>query len=201
MLKVGLTGGLASGKTYIASCFEGFGARVAYADQFGHETLRPTGEAYAEVIREFGLGILDRDGFIDRSALGSIVFADERQLKRLNAIIHPHVFKREEAFFEQVAEEEPTGVAVIEAAIMIEIGSYKRYDRIVLADCPLETQIERFMQRNKASREQALERIERQMPLEEKRKYADYVIDTSGAMPRTKELARAVYVKLKEEAA
>ena len=200
MLKVGLTGGLASGKTYIASCLEGFGAYVAYADQFGHETLRPTGEAYAEVIREFGVEVLDRDGFIDRAALGAIVFADQQQLKKLNAIVHPHVFQREEAFFDQVTAEYPTGVAVIEAAIMIEIGSYKRYDRIVLADCPLETQIERFMERNKASREQALARIHRQMPLEEKRKYADYVIDTSGPMPRTKELARAVYVKLTEEA-
>jgi dephospho-CoA kinase len=201
MLKVGLTGGLASGKTYIASCFEGFGAHVAYADQFGHEALRPTGEAYAEVIREFGMEILDRDGFIDRPALGAIVFADQEQLKKLNAFVHPHVFQREEAFFEQVARQDPRGVAVIEAAIMIEIGSYKRYDRIVLADCSLETQIERFMERNKASREQALARIQRQMPLEEKRQYADYGIDTSEPMPRTKELARAVYVKLKEEAA
>jgi dephospho-CoA kinase len=132
--------------------------------------------------------------------LGAIVFADQEQLKKLNAIIHPHVFRREEVFFDQVAEKDPTGVAIIEAAIMIEVGSYKRYDRIVLADCPLETQIERFMERNNASREQALARIERQMPLEMKRQYADYVIDTSGPMPRTKELARAVYVKLKEEA-
>lgn len=200
MLKVGLTGGLASGKTYIASCFEGFGAHVAYADKLGHETLLPTGEAYAEVIREFGKEILDREGFIDRAALGAIVFANEERLKKLNAIVHPHVFRREEAFFAQVAERDAGGVAVVEAAIMIEIGSYKRYDRIVLADCPLETQIERFMARNGASREQALARIERQMPLEKKRRYADYVIDTSGSMPRTMELARAVYVKLKEEA-
>ncbi len=200
MLRVGLTGGLASGKTYIASCFESFGAHVAYADRFGHETLRPTGEAYAEVIREFGREILDRDGFIDRAALGAIVFADEEQLKKLNAIVHPHVFRREEAFFAQIAEEDAAGVAVVEAAIMIEIGSYKRYDRIVLAHCPLETQIERFMARENASREQALARIERQMPLETKRRYADYVIETSGSMTRTMELARAVYVKLKEEA-
>jgi dephospho-CoA kinase len=200
MLKVGLTGGLASGKTYIASCFEGFGAHVAYADKLGHETLLPTGEAYAEVIREFGKEILDREGFIDRAALGAIVFANEERLKKLNAIVHPHVFRREEAFFAQVAERDAGGVAVVEAAIMIEIGSYKRYDRIVLADCPLETQIMRFMARNGASREQALARIERQMPLEKKRRYADYVIDTSGSMPRTMELARAVYVKLKEEA-
>src|SRR5690606_7126194 len=133
-------------------CFEGFGAHVAYADKFGHETLRPTGEAYAEVIREFGMEILDRDGFIDRSTLGAIVFADNEQLKKLNAIVHPHVFRREEAFFEQVAEEDAQGVAVVEAAIMIVIGSYKRYDRIVLADCPLETQAERFIERNNASR-------------------------------------------------
>lgn len=200
MLKVGLTGGLASGKTFIATCLEGFGAHVIYADKLGHETLRPTGEAYAEVLREFGMEILDRDGFIDRSALGKLVFADEALLNKLNAIVHPHVFRREEAWMEQIANEDPTGVAVVEAAILIEIGSYKHYDRIVLADCPLETQIERFMERNKATREQALARISRQMPLEEKRPYADYIIDTSGSMAKTKELARKVYVKLKEEA-
>jgi dephospho-CoA kinase len=200
MLTVGLTGGLASGKTFIASCFQEFGAHVIHADKLGHEALARDGEAYDEVIAAFGGGILNEHGSINRAALGAIVFNDPEQLERLNNIIHPHIFHRQEGFFQQIAEIEPHGIAVVEAAIMIEIGSYKRYDRIVLADCPLETQIERFMSRDNATREQALARIDRQMPLEEKRPYADHIIDTTGSFDETRERTRTVYVKLREEA-
>lgn len=200
MLTVGLTGGLASGKTFIASCFQEFGAHVIHADKLGHETLARNGEAYEEVIAAFGGGILHEDGSINRTTLGATVFDNPEQLEKLNNIIHPHVFRRQEAFFAQVAEVAPQGIAVVEAAIIIEIGSYKRYDRIVLAVCPLETQIERFIKRDDATREQALARIEHQMPLEEKRRYADEIIDTTGSFDETRELARAVYVKLGTEA-
>lgn len=200
MLAVGLTGGLASGKTFIASCFEEFGAHVIHADKLGHEVLAKNGEAYDDVVGEFGTGILRDDGSIDRSAVGAIVFTDPDRLAKLNTLIHPHIFRRQETFFEQVRADDPSGIAVVEAAIMIEIGSYKRYDRIVLAACPLETQIERFTHRDGATREQALARIDRQMPLEEKRAFADHIIDTTGTFDETRELARAVYVKLREEA-
>ena len=205
MLKVGLTGGLASGKTFVASCFEDLGARVIHADKIGHETLAPDGEAYRDVVREFGEGILTADDVIDRKALGRIVFADSAKLTRLNALIHPHVFRREQEFFDQLEREDPGAVGVVEAAILIEAGSYVGYDRIVLAYCPTEVQIERFIERaaaagRPATREDALARLEQQMPLDEKRRYADYLIDTSGSMEQTRERAAEVYVKLREEA-
>ncbi len=205
MLKVGLTGGLASGKTFVSRCFEDLGAHVVRADKLGQETLTPEGEAYSDVVREFGKGILTPDGAIDRKALGRIVFADPAKLARLNALIHPHVFRREQELLQQIEQEDPRAVAVVEAAIMIEAGSSVGYDRIVLAYCSPELQIARFIERAEAAgetatREEALARMARQMPLEEKRRFADYLIDTSGSMEQTRRRAAEVYVKLKEEA-
>lgn len=198
MLKVGLTGGLASGKTFVAGVLEGLGCRVAYADRMGHETLEPGGDAYDAVIGRFGREIVSEDGSIDRKKLGAVVFADKSRLDELNALIHPHVFRRQEAFFDEVAQADPHAVAVIEAAIMIETGSYKRYDKLVLAACPPETQIARYMTREGASEAQARARLARQMPLAEKREYADYIIDTSGTKDDTERQVREVYARLKE---
>lgn len=198
MLKVGLTGGLASGKTFVAGVLEKLGCHVAYADRMGHETLDPGGEAYEDVIRAFGREILTPNGSIDRKKLGSIVFAERTRLDELNSLIHPHVFRRQEAFFAEVERADPAGVAVVEAAIMIESGSYKRYDKLVLAVCPPEMQIRRFMARDGATEAPARARLERQMPLAEKIRYADFVIDTSGAKEDTERQVREVYCQLKE---
>jgi dephospho-CoA kinase len=198
MVKVGLTGGLASGKTFVAGVFERLGCRVAYADRMGHETLEPGGEAYHDVIRTFGPSIVAENGSIDRKKLGAIVFAQNSRLDELNALIHPHVFRRQEAFFAEVERADSKAVAVVEAAIMIETGSYKRYDKLVLAACPPEVQIRRYMHREGASEAQARARLDRQMPLDEKRKYADYVIDTSGTKVDTERQVRDVYAILKE---
>jgi dephospho-CoA kinase len=198
MVKVGLTGGLASGKTFVAGVFERLGCRVAYADRMGHETLEPGGEAYHDVIRTFGPSIVAENGSIDRKKLGAIVFAQNSRLDELNALIHPHVFRRQEAFFAEVERADSKAVAVVEAAIMIETGSYKRYDKLVLAACPPEVQIRRYMHREGASEAQARARLDRQMPLDEKRKYADYVIDTSGTKVDTERQVREVYAILKE---
>jgi len=198
MLKVGLTGGLASGKTFVAGILEALGCRVAYADRMGHETLQPGGDAYDDVVRAFGPDIVAEGGSIDRKKLGAIVFAEKHRLDELNALIHPHVFRRQEAFFAEAGRADPHAVAVIEAAIMIETGSYKRYDKLVLAACPPEVQIERYMNREGATAAQARARLERQMPLSEKRKYADYVIDTSGTKDATERQVRGTYAQLKE---
>ena len=201
MLKVGLTGGLASGKSFVARLFEDWGARVMHADKAGHAVLEQNGEAYAEVVGEFGEGILRPDGSIDRKALGSIVFANPEKLAKLNSLVHPHVFARQSAFFEQVRHDVPDGIAVVEAAIMVETGSYKSYDQLVLAVCPPEVQIARFVEREGATEEEARARMARQMPLAEKIAYADYVIDTSGSKDDTVSRARSVWEKLKAEAA
>lgn len=201
MLKVGLTGGLASGKSFIARVFRDCGARVIEADKIGHQVLLPDGEAYQGVVAEFSDEILHPNGEINRKALGTIVFGDPERLERLNALVHPHVFRRQEAFFEQAAAGDRSAVAVVEAAILIETGGRERYDRIVLAYCPPEIQIERFMARDGGTAEQARTRMDRQMPLAEKIPYADYLIDTSESKTDTERRARDVYAKLKAEAA
>jgi dephospho-CoA kinase len=201
MLRVGLTGGLASGKSFAASEFERLGCAVLQADKLGHRILAEDLEARDEIVREFGQGILSEDGAISRKALSAIVFSDKTRLQRLNAIVHPRVFAGLERFFGEVETRDPDAVAMVEAAIMIESGSYKRYQRLVLAACPRELQIERFMRRDAASRQEAESRIARQMPLEDKRRFAHFLIDTGGTEAETLRQVRTVYGRLRAEAA
>jgi dephospho-CoA kinase len=199
MLKVGLTGGLASGKTFVARLLEELGCHLLRADRLGHEVLRPGGEAREDVIGEFGRDILTANGEIDRKALGALVFADPVRLKALNALVHPHVFRRQEEWFRALAGREPADIGVVEAAIMIESGSYKRYDKLILTACPAELQIARYREREGASEDEARARLAHQMPLSEKRKYADYIVDTSGSEEETGRQVRGIYRRLKEE--
>jgi dephospho-CoA kinase len=200
MLKVGLTGGLASGKSFVASLLADHGCHVAHADRLGHAVLLPGGEAYPAVIQEFGCDILGADGMIDRKLLGKLVFSDPQRLEVLNSLVHPHVFRRQEEFFRRVATEDPAGIAVVEAAIMIEAGSYKHYDRLLVTYCSPEQQIARFVEREGGTEAEARARLARQMPLEEKRKFADYVIDTSGTKQDTARNVDEVYRELHAEA-
>ena len=200
MLKVGLTGGLATGKSYVSARLVELGCHVIQADRLGHEVLRRGAEAYEDVVAAFGDGIVGDDGEINRKALGAIVFPDPAQLEKLNALVHPHVFARQEAFFATVKRDDPQGIAVVEAAIMIESGSYKRYDRLVVTVCPAEMQVRRFVERG-GTEEEARDRLARQMSIEEKRKYADFVIDTSGTFGETDQQVGRVYETLKLQAA
>ncbi|MEX2300153.1 MAG: dephospho-CoA kinase [Bryobacterales bacterium] len=200
MLKVGLTGGLASGKSFVAGLLAEHGCHVIHADRLGHEALLPDGEVYPAVVQEFGCDILRADGEIDRKLLGKLVFSDPERLEVLNSLVHPYVFRRQEEFFAAVAGEDPAGIAVVEAAIMIEVGSYKRYDRLVITYCSVEQQVERFVEREGGSEEEARARLARQMPLEAKRKFADYIIDTSGSKQDTARGVEQVYRKLHAEA-
>ena len=201
MLKVGLTGGLASGKTHVARQLEDLGCHVVHADQLGHEALEPGSECYKQVVAEFGREIVTDGGEIDRKALGALVFPDPERLKTLNSFVHPYVFRRQEEFFQQTERADPSGIAVVEAAIMIESGSYKRYGQLILTVCPPEMQIERFRGRSGATEQEARARLDRQMPIEEKRRYADYIIDTSGTYEETARQVRDVYEKLRQAAA
>jgi dephospho-CoA kinase len=197
MLRVGLTGGLASGKSHVGRALAELGCAVIWADELGHLALEPDGEARAAVIREFGGGILDERGRIDRRKLAAEVFGDPDRLKLLNSLVHPVVIRREEELIAQAAAGDPNGIVVVEAAILIETGSWRRFERLILAVCPLEAQVERAMNRDGITREQALMRIARQMPLEEKRKYAHYVVDTSGAREETYRQTLAVFQSLR----
>ncbi len=197
MLKVGLTGGLASGKSFVGEALASYGCFLIQADRVGHEVLAPGGEAFAAVVREFGEEILDGGGAIDRRRLAALVFADEAMLARLNAIVHPAVIHREETLTNEFFARDPHGIAVVEAAILIETGSYRRFDKLILVFCDYERQLQRAMRREGALETDIRARIGRQMPLEEKRKYADFVIDTSGSKEDTLLQTRAIYEELR----
>jgi dephospho-CoA kinase len=197
MLKAGLTGGLACGKTFVGETLAGYGCLLIQADELGHAALEPGGEAYAEVVREFGREILDGEGRIERRALAGLVFGAPERLERLNRLVHPAVVRREDELMAAFRAREPRGIAVVEAAILIETGSYKRYDRIILVACREDQQVERAMRREGAQEADVRARLSRQMPLEEKRKYADFVIDTSGKKEDTVRQTRAAYEALR----
>ncbi len=197
MLRVGLTGGLACGKSFAGEALRDMGCLLIQADALGHEALLPGGAAYPGVLAEFGREILTGDGTIDRKALAGLVFGDADRLARLNALVHPAVVRREEQLIGEFARREPDGIAVVEAAILIETGSYRRFDKLILVTCTEEQQVERAMRREGAEEGDIRARIGRQMPLEEKRKYADFVIDTSGAKEDTLRQTREVYEKLR----
>jgi dephospho-CoA kinase len=201
MLRVGLTGGLASGKSLVGRALADLGCYVIEADVLGRQVLEMGGETYDAVIAAFGKEILDPDGKINRRRLAAIVFADsadaQQQLAKLNALVHPQVKLRERDLANEYAREHPDGIVVTEAAILVETGSYKDYDRLIVAVCRPEQQIERSMERDGVSREEVLRRLRRQMPLEEKVKYADFIIDTSGSKEDTLQQVRTVYEALR----
>jgi dephospho-CoA kinase len=197
MLKVGLTGGLACGKSFVGEILRGYGCLLIQADELGHAVLAPGGEAYDEVVREFGNSVLDAAGRIDRRALAAQVFGSADRLAALNRLVHPPVYRREDQLMAEFAAREPHGIAVVEAAILIETGSYRRYDRIVLVTCRQDQQVERALRREGASESDVKARLSRQMTLEEKRKYADFVLDTSGEKEETVRQTCAVFQELR----
>jgi dephospho-CoA kinase len=193
MLKVGLTGGYATGKTFVAHELAQRGCHLIYADALGHQVLLPGGEAYSPVVAQFGSQILDPGGNIDRKRLAEIVFSNPGLLTRLSSLVHPAVFHLEENLLEEIRKQDPHAIAVIEAAILIETKRNAVFDRLILTSADEEVQIARGMKRDNLTREQVLARLANQMPLTEKRKYADYVIDTSGTKEDTVHQVEEVY--------
>ncbi|MDQ2898529.1 MAG: dephospho-CoA kinase [Acidobacteriota bacterium] len=197
MLKVGLTGGLASGKSFVGETLVRLGCYLIQADQLGHEVLMPGGEAFAGVVEYFGTGILNREGGINRKKLAAEVFNSPDRLAALNALVHPPVQVRAEALAAEYATREPRGIVITEAAILIETGSYRKFDRLILVVCTEERQIERAMRRDGSTREEIAARLRRQMPLTQKRSFADYVIDNSGTRDNTLRQTHAAYDSLR----
>jgi len=198
VLRVGLTGGLATGKSFVGRTLCELGCLWIQADALGHSVLEPGGAAYDDVIGEFGGGILKEDGSIDRTRLANEVFGKPDRLEVLNGLVHPPVIAQEEEMIRDFAAANPSGIAVVEAAILVEHGGHKRFDRLIVTRCEEQQQIERAMERAGATLEQVRARLDRQMPLEEKVRLADYVIDTSGAKEQTVEQVRRVYGSLRE---
>lgn len=194
----GLTGGVASGKSTVARMFEELGAKIIDADRIGHELLRAPHPAYQEVVQRFGKEILDSSGAIHRKRLGAIVFADEAKLRDLNAVLHPRIIERVEELARGYHAQDPRRVILVDAALICEAGIGGRFRKLIVAWCRPEQQIERLMQKAGVSREEAERRIAAQIPSEEKRRRADYVIDCSGGLENTRLQVQTLYAELKK---
>ena len=200
MLRAGLTGGIASGKSAVAEIMREQGCYVLDADRMAHRLIEPGQPAYDAVVCEFGREILDERGRVMRPKLAEIVFADPARLARLNAIVHPHVLAALDVELAWLAQSDPQGVAVVEAALLIESGYHKGLDRLIVVWCTPEQQLARLTSGRGMSEVQARQRIASQMSLEEKRKLADEEIDCSGTMEDTRRQVIAMVGRLKQMA-
>ncbi|HET6853487.1 MAG TPA: dephospho-CoA kinase [Pyrinomonadaceae bacterium] len=198
MLRVGLTGSIGVGKSFVASIFLELGCHVLDADQTAREVVMPDTPGLKALTEAFGEQILTADGTLDRKRLGAIVFNDETQRQRLNQILHPFIIVRQDEIMNAWEAEDPDGIGIIDAALMIESGGYRRFDKLIVVHCRPEVQLERLMLRDKLSRDEALRRINSQMPQEEKQKFADYLIDTSDGFDLTRQQTVRVYQRLRQ---
>ncbi len=203
-MKVGLTGGIASGKSVVGEMFAALGAHVIQADEIAHELMQPGELVYQAVVRHFGAGILSPDGSVNRSRLAEIAFGSDNKpshVPELNQIVHPVVIRRQEEWMEQVGQRDPDAIAMVEAALILEAGIARRFDRLVVVTCRPEQRVQRWTERFKVDEETALREVTRriaaQLPDQEKIKAADYVIDNSGSLDQTHEQVKEIYRKLK----
>jgi dephospho-CoA kinase len=199
MLRVGLTGSIAVGKSFVASVLQESGCHVLDADQTAREVVSVGTPGLRAIVEAFGDGVLKEDGTLDRARLGARVFADESQRQRLNSILHPFIVAAQDQELRRWEALDPRGIGVIDAALMIESGGYKRFDKLIVVHCNPAVQLERLMARNGLTREDAASRIAAQMPQEEKKRYADYLIDTSEGFEDARRQTADVYNALKSE--
>ena len=196
MLRVGLTGGIASGKSTVAQVFRELGAHVLDADRIAREVVPPGSPALARIARAFGGGMLRPDGTLDRAALGSVVFADEGKRRVLEGILHPLILDEIDRRIDDLERGDPQGVVVVEAALIFELGRQDEYDTLVVVWADERQQLHRMTQRDNLSLEEALRRLAAQMPLAEKRRRAPFVVDNSGDRAACRAGAERVYGEL-----
>jgi dephospho-CoA kinase len=210
MLRVGLTGGIASGKSVVGEMFVHLGAELIEADRIAHELMQPGQAVYAEVVRKFGLEILDPSGTVNRARLAEAAFGragskTKSRIQELNRIVHPAVLARQEQWMDEVGARDPGAIAIVEAALILEAGAQKQFQRLIVVTCRDEQRVARFAARLKIDAESARQDVSRRMaaqwPDEKKIAAADYVIDNSGSLDSTAEQVRTVYLKLKDEVA
>jgi len=211
MLKVGLTGGIASGKSVVGEMFAALGARLVQADRIAHQLMLPGQPVYNEVVRHFGGAILNPDLSVNRAKLAEAAFgpatssAVPSRVQELNRIVHPAVIRSQDEWMEEMGRQDPHAVAIVEAALILEAGAAKRFDRLIVVTCNDEQRIARFAARQKLTLDAARKEVERrmaaQLPEADKIKAADYLIDNSGALDQTREQARQIWEKLRADAA
>jgi dephospho-CoA kinase len=205
VLKVGLTGGIAVGKSAVGEMFAALGVHAIQADEIAHQLIQPGEAVYQEVVGRFGSAILDSDGKVNRARLAEIAFGAPNQPSRvqeLNQIVHPAVIRRQEEWMADVGRRDPHAIALVEAALILEAGMAKGFDRLLVVTCRPDQRIERWAQRLKVdsetARREVTRRIAAQMPDEEKIKAADYVIDNSGSLDETRRQVKTIYTELKK---
>jgi len=196
MLTVGLTGGIATGKSTVSQMFVECGARLIDADVLAREAVAPGTAACRDIVAAFGADMLRADGSVDRERLGAAVFADPARRARLETIIHPFVFAEEERRVRAIAAEDPRAVVLFDAALLIETGAHRRKDRVIVVTADEPTQLQRLIARNHLTEEAAHRRIRSQMPLAEKVSLADYVIDGTLPLEQLRDNVRRIYDEL-----
>jgi dephospho-CoA kinase len=197
MLKVGLTGGIGAGKSTVGGMFAALGCRVLDSDDITRLLFAPGEAVNRSVAQAFGPQVIAADGSIDRRALGEMVFNNPELRRRLNSLVHPAINARQAAFLEAVAAEDPHAIGIVEAALMVESGTYKNYNKLIVVTCTREVQRLRIKGRTNLTDEQIEARIAAQMPMEEKAKYADFIIDNSGDEASTRLQVETVYRQLR----
>jgi len=209
MLKVGLTGGIASGKSVVGEMLVALGAHLVQADRIAHQLMLPGQPVYNEVVRHFGGGILNPDLSVNHAklaeaAFGSAASAFPSRIQELNRIVHPAVIRSQDGWMEEIGRQDPHAVAIVEAALILEAGAGKRFDRLIVVTCNDEQRIARFAARQKMPLEEARKEVARrmaaQLPEAEKIKAADYVIDNSGSLDQTRTQVQELGDKLRSEA-
>jgi dephospho-CoA kinase len=214
MLKVGLTGGIASGKSTVGEMFVALGACLVQADRIAHDLMLPGQPVYNQVVRHFGGSILNPDLSVNRAKLADAAFGSacgsktssggSSRVEELNRIVHPAVIRSQEEWMEEMGQQDPHAVAIVEAALIIEAGAAKRFDRMLVVTCGDEQRIARFAARHKLALDAARKEVERrmaaQLPEAEKIKAADYVIDNSGSIDKTREQVRHAWKDLRSAA-
>ena len=199
MLRAGLTGSIGVGKSFVAGVLAELGCHVLDADLTAREVVEPGSVALEKVVAEFGSEVLRPDGWLDRAKLGQLVFNDAQRRVMLNSILHPYIIARQDELVREWEAVDPDGIAVIDAALMIESGGYKRFDKLIVVHCRPEVQLQRLMLRNGLSREEAEKRISAQMSQDEKKKFADYLIDTSEGFDDTRRQTEKIYASLLQD--
>ncbi len=208
MLKVGLTGGIASGKSVVGEMLVALGAHLVQADRIAHQLMLPGQPVYNEVVRHFGGGILNPDLSVNRAKLAEAAFGPaspstaSSRIQELNRIVHPAVIRSQEEWMQEIGRQDPHAVAIVEAALIIEAGAAGRFDRLIVVTCSDEQRVARFAARQKleldAARKEVARRMAAQLPEAEKIKAADYVIDNSGSLDQTREQVRQVWEKMRD---
>ncbi|MEO7970368.1 MAG: dephospho-CoA kinase [bacterium] len=195
-MRVGLTGSIGVGKSFVAGVLAELGCHVVDADVTAREVVEPNSVALEKVVAEFGAEVLQADGALDRTKLGALVFGDARRRSTLNAILHPYIIARQDELLREWEAVDPDGIAVVDAALTIESGGYKRFDKLIVVHCRPDVQLRRLMLRNNFSREEAEKRISAQLSQAEKKTFADYLIDTSEGFDDTRRQTEDVYAAL-----